>query len=60
MLDTIEGRLAQAHADEQGHVEFHHVLCGDEITRGQSAALERRLKAARFESTTTIEEFDFS
>jgi DNA replication protein DnaC len=60
MLDTIEARLAQAHAGELGHVEFLQVLCEDEITRRQSAALERRLKAARFESTTTIEEFDFS
>jgi DNA replication protein DnaC len=60
MLETIEARLAQAHAGELGHAEFLQVLCEDEINRRQTAALERRLRAARFESTTTIEEFDFS
>lgn len=60
MLDTLEARLAQAHAGELGHLEFLQVLCQDEITRREAAALERRLRAARFEQATTIEEFDFS
>ncbi len=60
MLDTLEARLAQAHAGELGHLEFLQVLCQDEITRREAAALERRLRAARFDQTTTIEEFDFS
>ena len=60
MLDTLEARLAQAHAGELGHLEFLQVLCQDEIARREVAALERRLRAARFEATTTIEDFDFS
>jgi DNA replication protein DnaC len=60
MLDTLEARLAQAHAGELGHLEFLQVLCQDEITRREAAALQRRLRSARFERTTTIEEFDFS
>jgi len=60
MLDTLEARLAQAHAGELGHLEFLQVLCQDEITRREVAALERRLRAARFETATTIEDFDFS
>jgi DNA replication protein DnaC len=60
MLDTLESRLAQAHAGELGHLEFLQVLCQDEIARREAAALERRLRAARFEQQTTIEEFDFS
>lgn len=60
MLDTLESRLAQAHAGELGHLEFLHVLCQDEITRREAAALERRLRAARFEQQCTIEEFDFT
>jgi DNA replication protein DnaC len=60
MLDTLESRLAQAHAGELGHLEFLQVLCQDEIARREAAALERRLRAARFESQSTIEEFDFS
>ena len=60
MLDTLDVRLAQAHAGELGHVEFLEALCEDEVTRRQQAALERRVRAARFERICTLEEFDFS
>jgi DNA replication protein DnaC len=60
MLDTLEARLGQAHAGDLGHLEFLHALCEDEIARRDAAALERRLRAAHFESTVTIEDFDFS
>lgn len=60
MLDTLQPRLAQAAAGELGHVELLQVLCEDEAARRDAAGLERRLKAARFEQTTTVEEFDFS
>jgi len=59
MLDTLEVRLAQAHAGELGHLEFLQTLCQDEITRREAAALDRRVKAARFETTATVEDFDF-
>ena len=29
MLETIEGRLAQARAGELGHIDFLQVLCED-------------------------------
>jgi DNA replication protein DnaC len=60
MLDTLEARLAQARAGELGHLEFLQVLCEDEITRREAAALERRVRHARFEQTVTIEDFDFN
>jgi DNA replication protein DnaC len=60
MLDTLEARLSQAHAGEFGHLEFLEALCEDEISRRGTAALERRLRAARFEATTSMEEYDFS
>ena len=60
MLETLEARLAQVHAGEFGHLEFLQALCEDEITRRGTAALDRRLRAAHFEATTTIEEYDFS
>lgn len=60
MLDTLEARVAQAQAGEFGHVELLQVLCEDEITRRDAGALDRRLRAARFESTATIEDYDFS
>ena len=43
MLETIEGRLAQARAGELGHIDFLQVLCEDEITRRASMAIYRRL-----------------
>ena len=60
MLDTLEARLAQTHAGDLGHLEFLQVLCEDEIARREAAAIERRVRAARFEQTVTIEDFDFS
>ena len=36
MLDTLDARLAQAHAGELGHLDFLQVLCQDEISRRDS------------------------
>ena len=60
MLETLEARLAQANSGELGHVEFLQVLCEDEVARRDAAGIERRVRAARFERISTIEEFDFS
>jgi DNA replication protein DnaC len=60
MLDTVEARLAQATAGELGHVELLQSLCEDESTRRDAVGLERRLKAARFEQSCAIEDFDFA
>ena len=60
MLDTLEARLAQARAGELGHVEFLQVLCEDEIARRDAAGVIRRVRQARFEQPTVIEEFDFA
>jgi DNA replication protein DnaC len=60
MLETIDARLAQAAAGELGHIEFLAVLCEDELTRRDAAGFIRRGREAHFESTTTIEEFDFA
>src|SRR6266498_5460311 len=60
MLDTIEARLAQAHAGELGHVEFLQALCEDEVARRDAAGIERRVRAARFEHISVIEDFDFT
>lgn len=60
MLDTVEARLAQAHAGELGHVEFLQALCEDEVSRRDAAGIVRRVRAARFEQTSSIEDFDFT
>ncbi len=60
MLETLDVRLAQANAGELGHLEFLQSLCEDEIARRDAAALGRRVRNAHFETTTTLEEFDFA
>ena len=59
MLHTLDARLAQAQAGELGHLDFLQVLCHDEITRRDNMGMVRRLRRARFDQTTTLEEFDF-
>ena len=59
ILETLDARLAQAQAGELGHLDFLQVLCHDEITRRQTMAMTRRLRRARFDQQTTLEEFDF-
>ena len=59
MLDTLDARLAQAHAGELGHLDFLQVLCQDEISRRETTSLQRRLRQARFEEQATLEGFDF-
>jgi DNA replication protein DnaC len=60
MLDTLDARLAQAHAGELGHLDFLQVLCQDEISRRETMSLARRLRRARFETPATLEGFDFA
>ena len=59
MLDTLDARLAQAHAGELGHLDFLQVLCQDEISRRDTMSLARRIRRARFETPATLEGFDF-
>jgi len=60
MLHTLDARLAQARAGELGHLEFLQTLCHDEIARRETMSMTRRLRRARFEQQTTLEEFDFA
>ena len=60
MLETLDARLAQAHAGELGHLDVLQVLCQDEISRQGTMALARRLRRARFETEATLEGFDFA
>lgn len=58
MLETLEVRLSQAAAGELGHVEFLQALCADELHRRDAAGIARRVRAAHFEQTCAIEDFD--
>jgi DNA replication protein DnaC len=59
MAEMLGERLAQGAAGRLGHAELLALLCGDELARRDAAGLDRRLAAARFESTAATEDFDF-
>lgn len=60
MLATLDARLGQARAGDLGHLEFLQALCEDEIARREATAVIRRVRAARFEQATVLEDFDFT
>ena len=60
MLQTLEARLAQARAGDLGHIEFLQALCEDEIARREATAIIRRVRTAKFEQPTSLEDFDFN
>ena len=60
MLDTLEGRLAQAQQNSLGFVDFLELLVEDEIQRRANKRLATLEARARFEAVKTLEEFDFS
>ena len=51
---------AQAAADNQDHLSYLLQLCELELLEREKRAAERRLKAARFPTTKTLESFDFT
>jgi len=50
----------QAAADNQDHLSYLLQLCELELLEREKRAAERRLKAARFPTTKTLESFDFT
>ncbi|MGH3850318.1 MAG: IS21-like element helper ATPase IstB [Pseudonocardiaceae bacterium] len=60
MLDSLDNRLGQAADGHLGFQDFLQALCLDEINRRDAAALERRTRAARFESDARFENYDFT
>jgi len=55
MLDTLDARLAQAHAGDLGHIEFLHALCLDEVARRDAAAIVRRVRNASSPSPSSTD-----
>jgi DNA replication protein DnaC len=60
MLDTLQARLAEARAGTLGHAEFLQVLCEDELARRDGHKIAQRIRAARFPTQATLEDFDFA
>jgi len=60
LLSTLEVRLQEAAGNQLNHEEFLELLINDELSIRGDRAIERRIKAARFHDTKSIDEFDFS
>lgn len=60
MLDTMEARTELALTTDLSATEFLALLLDDEIDRRRQATLRRQEKAAGFESSRRLSQFDFS
>lgn len=60
VLQTIDLRTRQAVDDTLSHQEFLYRVLHDEIERRESKQLNVRLRRANFETTKTLEDFDFT
>jgi DNA replication protein DnaC len=60
MLDTMEARTELARTTDLSATEFLALLLDDEIDRRRQATLRRQEKAAGFESSRRLSQFDFS
>lgn len=60
LASTLELRLQEAKGNGLDHVEFLELALQDEIDIREQRALERRIKAAAFRETRSLDSFDFS
>ena len=60
VLNTLDLRTREAVDDDLSHSEFLFRLCSDEIERRDAKQMELRLRRASFESTKSLEDFDWS
>ena len=60
LLSSLEVRIQEAQGNSLSHAEFLELVIADELAIRDDRAIERRIKAARFRDTRTIEDFDFS
>ena len=60
LASTLELRLQEARGNGLDHLEFLELALQDEIDIREQRALERRLKAAAFRETRSLDSFDFS
>lgn len=60
LLSSLEVRLQEAQGNSLSHAEFLELIIADELAVRDDRAIARRIKAARFRDTRTIEDFDFS
>lgn len=59
VLQSLDIRVRQAVEDELSHEEFLVRLLTDEVSRRDARHLDQRVRRASFESSRTLEDFDF-
>lgn len=59
LLSTLEVRLQEAQGNTLSHAEFLELIVADELAVRDDRAIARRVKAARFRDTRTLEDFDY-
>lgn len=60
MAETLHVRCQEARANDLDYDEFLRRLVDDELGRRKDNLINKRVKAARFPATMTLEHFDFS
>jgi DNA replication protein DnaC len=60
LAQSLEVRLAEAAGNRLSHVEFLELILQDELAVRASRQVERRVRAASFSETKSLDEFDFA
>ena len=60
MAQSLDIRLQEAAGHNLNHQEFLELILQDELNTRHQRLLSRRVKAAAFHDTRTLEDFDFS
>jgi DNA replication protein DnaC len=60
LASTLEVRLQEAAGNQLNHLEFLELIINDELAVRGDRAIARRIKAAGFRDSKSLEDFDFS
>ena len=60
MMDTLPERIALARREQLDYSSFLEIILVDEISRRENRRIDLRLRAAGFEETCRLEDFDWS
>ena len=60
MMDTLPQRIALARREQLDYSSFLEIILTDEVSRRENRRIELRLRAAGFEETCRLEDFDWS
>ncbi len=60
MMDTLPQRIALARREQLDYSSFLEIILVDEVSRRENRRIELRLRAAGFEETCRLEDFDWS